>query len=906
MSAHAPAGRWYSRPVDEVLAEVAATPAGLSEEEASRRLARDGANKLPEGRRPSFLSAVADQFRSPLIYILVAAAVLSLATGELTDAIFICAVLVLNATIGSIQEFRAERSSHALAHLVRTKTTVLRDGHVREVDAEELVVGDVIWVESGGRVGADARLLDGNLEVDESLLTGESMAVQKDASWLGAVTTPVGDRKNALHAGSVVARGRARAVVVATGVGTMVGRLATVMSNTAVGKPPLVLRLERFTRAIGIAVLLAAVAVGVVGVMRGFLVAEMFLFATALAVSAIPEGLPVALTVSLSAAARRMAARGVIVRRLATVEGLGSCTMIASDKTGTLTCNELTVREVVLPDGSVFDVSGEGYAPIGEVTARHDGSREGAQAAVRAVARVAALCNEGSLHEGDGAFAWRGDPTDVALLALARKVGIEREQALLATPEIAVIPFEPERKYAAGFHADGESTLVVVKGAPERVFEMCRWPSEADRERAVEAAAELAARGHRVLAMAERRDAVMLDAPATPAEPEALTFVGLVGMIDPLRVGVREAIARCRAAGIVPIMITGDHPLTALAIARELGLASELDEVLTGGDLSGLGEAELAAALGKVRVFARMAPEQKLAIVRAARDAGHFVAVTGDGVNDAPALRAANIGVAMGKAGTDVARDAASLVITDDNFATIVAGVEEGRTAYANVRKVIYLLVSTGAAEVVLIALSLVAGMPLPLTAVQLLWLNLVTNGIQDVALALDPGDRDVLDRPPRAPDERIFDRLMLERTLIGAGTIGLVAFAAFAWMMNAGWAEADARNATLLLMVLFENVQLGNSRSETRSLLRHSPLSSPLLLAGAAIAFLVHVAAMYVPWVQSILGTGPVSVGMFAALVAVALSVGVTIELHKLWWARRGGSGLPVDAHGAPRALGA
>jgi P-type Ca2+ transporter type 2C len=899
---------WHAEPLPHVLDLLAASERGLDDAAAATRLAADGPNELPKARPPSALRIFARQFRNPLIYILAAAAAVSAAIGETVDAGFIVGVLLLNAAIGGIQELRAERSSHALQQLLRTTATVVRGGEIRDVDAAELVRGDVIWLEPGQRVPADVRLLTTHaLEVDESLLTGESVPVAKDASWLGEADATLGDRSNMAHAGSMVGRGRGKALVVATGSHTVVGKLAIAVAGDAGGKPPLLVRLERFTRVIGIVVLIAAALVGLIGVAaRGYAVTDMFMFSVALAVSAIPEGLPIALTVALAVATARMARRGVIVRRLAAVEGLGSCTLIATDKTGTLTCNELTVRAAILGDGSHVEVTGEGYAPVGDVFADAQPLSGAQREALRTLAHAVARCNEATLHHGDGAWVWRGDPTDVALLSFAGKAGVRHEDSLDEAPEVAAIPFEPDRKYAATFHQVGPVIEVYVKGAPERVLEMCAWPSPDAATRWADQAREMAAAGQRVLGVAMGRLEGPVSDPDTPEEPSELQFLGLVGMIDPLRGGVREAIDACHHAGIDTTMITGDHPVTALAIARALGLASSPDQVISGADLGRLTEEELAELVTRIRVFARVSPDQKLDIVRAARRAGHFVAVTGDGVNDAPALRSANIGVAMGKAGTDVAREAAELVITDDNFATIVAGVEEGRAAYDNVRKVIYLLVSTGAAEVVMITLALIFGLPLPLLAVQLLWLNLVTNGIQDKALAFEPGDPEALDRPPRRPGERIFNRLMIERTLVAAAVMGGVSFAAFWWMLEAGWREAEARNAVLLLMVLFENVHIGNCRSETVSLLRMSPLKSPILLIGALAAFTTHVIAMHVPMTQRVLGTAPVSLDTWLVLAALALSVVIAIEIQKWIWRRRSGSPPHPESHAPARDIGA
>ncbi len=885
---------WHSGAPEGVLARLEATVAGLSSAQAAERLARHGRNLLPQRPPPTWWQIALRQFQSPLIYILGAAAAVSVATGHAGDAGFIAFVLALNASIGGVQEWRAERSSRALQKLLSVRASVLRDGELRELDAEELAPGDVVGLESGQRVPADLRLLQAHgLEVDESLLTGESLAVAKDAHWQGERDASLAERINMVHAGSSVVRGRAQGVVVATGRHTAVGELALDVQGTGGGRPPLLERMERFSRAVAISVLVAATVVGVLGVvLRGYGATDMFLFAVALAVSAIPEGLPVALTVALSIASARMARRGVIVRRLAAVEGLGSCTLIASDKTGTLTCNELTVRVASLPDGRELEVSGEGYAPEGEVRVV-----AGARPALERLARAVVLCNEGQLHRRDGQWAWRGDPTDVALLAFGHKAGLVREAQLALAPLVNAIAFEPEHQFAATFHRTAGGELrAFVKGAPERVLAMCVLDAAA-RERVAAQAAALATRGFRVLAVGEGAAPPELDSESLAPTPSGLEFLGLVGMIDPLRAGAREAVQRCRDAGIAVSMITGDHPVTALAIARDAGFAERSDQVVTGSELAQLTPAQLVEVVKRVRVFARATPRQKLELVEAARAAGHFVAVTGDGVNDAPALRRANIGVAMGRAGTDVAREAAELVISDDNFATIVAGVEEGRVAYDNVRKVVYLLISTGAAEVLTLGLAVATGWPdtasgaavLPLLPVQILWLNLVTNGIQDVALAFEPAEGDVLRRAPRPPSQPLIDRLMIERSLLAAAVMSLVGFGAFCWMVEvAGWTPESSRNGLLLLMVLFQNLHMGNCRSETRSAFELSPLRSPVLLAGTLAAFGLHMAAMHIPLMQRVLSIEPVDLRTLLTLLLAASSIVVVMEAHKAWRRRR------------------
>ncbi len=879
---------WFAMDLAAVLDSLGTVSGGLSDEEAASRLTHCGPNTLPRREPPGLVEIILRQFRSPLIYLLGIAAAVSLVIGEVKDAAFIMGVLLINAIIGTVQEARAERASQALQQLLCIRAAVRRSDRVLDVDAETLVPGDVVYLESGNRVPADIRLiLAHGLEVDESLLTGESLPVAKQADWFGKAGTPLADRLNMLHAGAMVARGRCHGAVVATGANSAIGSLALDVIRSEGGRPPLVERMERFTRRIALAVLVAAVGIAVMGVVLGrYAMTEMFMFGVALAVSAIPEGLPVALTVALAIGTTRMARRGVIVRRLAAVEGLGSCTLIASDKTGTLTCNELTVKQVRSADGSTYELTGQGFVPEGFVLKDGLPIEPDQATALADLARSVTLCNEGELLQRDGRWVWRGDPTDVALLTMASKLGWRKEATEELHPQVNDIAFEPERQFAATFNRHGDSVRVHVKGAPERVLGMLA--SGQDEEGLLAMAREMAEEGYRVLAVAEGPAPPELGAADAPPTPGELTCTGLVGMIDPLRPDVREAVADAREAGVATVMVTGDHPLTALAIARDLGLASSADEVITGADLASTPPESLPKLIARTKVFARVAPHQKLEIVNAAREAGHFVAVTGDGINDAPALRAANIGVAMGKSGTDVAREAAELVISDDHFGTITAGIEEGRIAYNNIRNVIYLLISTGAAEVILVALALLYGSPIPLLPVQLLWLNLVTNGIQDVALAFEPGVGDERRSPPRPPHESIFNRLMIERTLVASLFMGVVGFGLFQWCLAAGWSEDASRNALLMLMVLFENVHLFNCRSETRSAFAMSPLRSPVLMLGIVAAFSIHVTMTYLPVGNLLLSTQPVSVSLWLQLLMLSLPILIVMELHKLSWSLR------------------
>ena len=882
---------WHALSSRDLLTRFDSRESGLSVEDAQKRLEQYGVNRLPEAESPPLWQIFFRQFQSPFVYILLVAAVLSLVIKEWVDAGFIFGVLCLNALIGTIQEWKAEKSARSLQQLLKIRATVERDGRIVETEAENVVPGDIVWLESGNRVPADVRLLlSHGLEINESLLTGESLAVTKDARWQGEDQVPIGDRINMGHAGTIVIRGRGKGVVVATGLTTEVGRIARSMMGTGQGKPPLMVRMERFSQMLAWVVMVVIAVVGLLGILiKGYGVMSMLMFGIALAVAVIPEGLPVALTIALAIGTNRMARRGVIVRRLAAVEGLGSCTLIASDKTGTLTCNELTVREIRLPGEMMLEVSGHGFVPKGEVTFENTVvSPTRLPEGLEPLLRTGVLCNEADLHQMDGEWVFRGDPTDIALLSLGQKMERERETLLSAFPQVNQIPFEPEYQFSASFHKTRDGVgLVCVKGSPERVISMCTAMPE-EKNRLLGIAEDMASRGLRVLALAEGAGPVVADETHAPAEPSGLTFLGFVGMIDPLREGVREAVANCRDAGVEVAIITGDHPITARAIARDLGLDISEDQVVTGTEIESKTPEEVKEIVRTARVFARVAPNQKLELVSAMQESGHFVAVTGDGVNDAPALRKANIGSAMGKSGTDVAREAAELVISDDNFATIVGGVEEGRIAYNNIRKVIFMLISTGAAEVVLVMLAVSMGLPLPLTPVQLLWLNLVTQGIQDVGMAFEPGEGDELKYPPRDPGEPIFNHLMIERTAIIAIVMGGMGFALFQWLLDSNVPLETARNILLLFVVLFVNIHMVNCRSEYKSAFAFSLWRNPFLAIGVTTAFLFHVMAMHVPLGQLVLKTQPVDVKMWVLVTGLASTSILLMEWHKRWWNRR------------------
>jgi magnesium-transporting ATPase (P-type) len=887
----------HAHSTGQALERLGTSAHGLTAAQAAERLALVGPNALPHGIPPSLPAIFLGQFKSPLIYVLLLAAMVSLLLQEYSDAGFIFAVLLINALIGTFQEFHAERSAQALQELVSTTSQVERGGEIYEIATDQLVPGDIVLLETGDKVPSDLRLLETHaLSVDESLLTGESVASTKQPATVLDEATALGDRVNMAFAGTLLNTGRARGLVVATGLHTELGRIAASVVGKAAARPPLLERMERFTKRIAIAVAVAAVLVAAIELSRGAPLAEIFLLAVALAVSAIPEGLPVAVTVALAVGMRRMARRAVIVRKLVAVESLGSCTYIASDKTGTLTVNQLTVRRVQFPGLPAWEVTGEGLVPEGVFLLPQGSDLERQGHLLEALCRAATLANEAVLANRDGEWHGHGDSVDLAFLSLAHKAGITQGTCKDTWPQLDLIPYEPERRYAASLNRADDQPRIQVKGAVETLLPMCNRMAGIDGDVALNPdgilaqASELAAEGYRVLAVAAGTTDIT-GSEFSSTQLSGLTFLGLVAMSDPPRGEAKDAVAACQRAGITVAMVTGDHPITARAIARDLNMVETDAQVVTGSELADaarLGEQAMDQLVRSTRVFARVEPEQKLQIVESLQRNGHFVAVTGDGVNDAPALRAAQVGVAMGLRGTDVARETAAIILTDDNFASIAAGIEEGRIAYGNIRKVIFLLISTGAAEIVLFLLSLLAGLPMPLLAVQLLWLNLVTNGIQDVALAFEPGEGDELRRPPRSPRESIFNRLMIERVLLSAVVMGGAGFAAWYWMLDRGWEENFARNALLLLMVLFENVQAFNSRSETLSVFRHNPLRNRLLLFGTLAAQLVHIGAMHTPGLNDVLGIAPVSLALWTDLLVLALGLLVAMELHKLVWNRR------------------
>ncbi len=887
---------WHTLDHAEVEAVLGTSPYGLDAAEVEARLARYGPNQLEDEPPPSALSVFFHQFQSPLIYILLFAGLITILLAEYVDAGVIAAVLLLNAAIGFTQERRAERSVRALMQLQAPRARVIRGGREWEVESRSLVPGDLVLLESGSRVPADLRISSSNaLQVDESLLTGESIPALKKTTPLESHDVVPADRTNIAYAGTVVTSGRGRGYVVATGAGTELGAIAAQVRGRERAETPLQQRMTRFAHLVAVVVAIGAVVVFAIGVFRGESPTAMFMVAVAMAVAVVPEGLPVVFTITLALGVRRMARCHAIVRRLPAVETLGSTTVIGSDKTGTLTENRMTVQRIWAANRP-FTLA-DGGAP-----GQPEGLLQGREVTTLAEHRpvyltllAGVLTNEAQIFLTEHGYESQGDPTEAALLIAAARLGIEPDEARAGYPVYAEIPFEPERQYSATVREHRGQHMVFVKGAPERVLPMSELmateegvaPLNADA--ILQAARDLASDGLRVLSMAYR---VLPHPPAGPddlPQPQGLTFLGLQGSKDPPRAGVREAITGCQESGIRVLMITGDHPATARAIGAELGIAKENSEVITGSELGNMDEPMLRQRVREVNIYARVAPEHKLRVVQALQSLGEVVAVTGDGVNDAPALRAANIGIAMGRSGTDVAREAADMVLTDDNFVSIYAAVQEGRVTFDNVRKVTFFLVSTGAAALLAILTALFLEWPLLFVPAQLLWLNLVTKGLQDVALAFEPGEPGVLQRPPRRPREGVLSALLWERSVVVGVVMAAGTLLLFRRVLDATGDLGLAQTTALTTMVVFQMFHVGNSRSEHRSLLQLSPVSNPFLFVATIASLAVHVGALYFPWTQFVLRIQPIALELWFEILVVAATILITVELHKLL--RRGAS---------------
>ncbi|MDE2490121.1 MAG: cation-translocating P-type ATPase [Elusimicrobia bacterium] len=842
---------WHRTSAEEALAALGTGRAGLSPEEAARRLALDGPNALKESRRRGPGATLLAQFADVMVLLLLAAAATAAAIGEIHDAAAIAAILTLNALIGFVQERRAENAIAALKAMAAPEAVVRRGGVDRVVPAAELAVGDVVLLEAGAVVPADLRLLESaRLAVDESALTGESVPVEKSAAAEPEEAAALGDRRNMAYAGTVATAGRGLGVVAAAGMDTEFGRVARLLERTEETQTPLQRRLAAFGRSLAVVVLGVCALVFAAGLLRGEAPLEVLLTAISLAVAAVPEALPAVVTISLALGALKMARRRALVRRLPAVETLGSVTCICSDKTGTLTQNRMRV-EVLRADGG------------------------------SALTRALALC--GDAKRGiSGDFV--GDPTETALLAAALGAGADPDALAAELPRVAELPFDADRRLMTTVHrrADG-SGVSFTKGAAEAVLAACvstAGPAPFDREALRREADRLAGDGLRVLALASREWESPPTDPAAAEVESGLTFLGLAGLLDPPRPRAKEAVALCRAAGVRTVMITGDHPLTAAAVARRLGILEDGGAVMTGAELAETPLEDLRRRARKVRVYARVAPEQKLKIVTALQEDGEIVAMTGDGVNDAPALRRAEIGVAMGKGGTAAAREAAAMVLLDDDFATIVGAVREGRRLYDNIRRFVKYQLTTNSAEVLIVALAPLLGLPIPLLPAQILWVNLLTDGLPGLALAAEPEEADAMSRGPRPPGESVFARgLGVHAVWVGLLMTALV-LGAQASLVGAG----SAHWRTMLFTVVALS-QLGHVlaiRSETESLFSQGLLSNKPLLAAVAGMLALQAAAVYAPPLQAVLRTRALSPGEAAAALALSCVVFLAVEAEK------------------------
>ena len=892
---------WHAMTPEEVMAKLQTSPNGLSEEEAARRLAEYGPNELVAEKKPSLIILFLKQFKSVLVIILLAAVVLSLITGwiktgsileaheELVDAITILAIVFACAALGFVEEYRSERALELLKELAAPTAKVIRDGKERVVLARELVPGDLVVLHMGDKVPADLRLIEAvNLRIDEAVLTGESVPVDKDVAPLPE-DMPLSDRINMAFSGTTVVYGRGKGVVVATGMRTEFGKIAAMVQEVREEATPLEKRMAQVGRWLGILCVVVCVLVAVLGILKGYGPLDMILWGISLAVAAVPEALPAVVTGALAVGVWEMAKRNAIVRRLPAVETLGCTSIICSDKTGTMTKGEMTVRRIYYA-GKMIEITGVGYEPKGsffllkskeELNPLED---EG----LALLLRAAALCNDAVLAQEEGRYVIHGDTTEGALVVLAAKAGLDLDELRAMYPRIGEVPFTSERKRMTTVHKTPEGAVhAYMKGAPEIVLEKCDYVwdvggprpiTDEDRRRILAVNEEMARQALRILAVAYKPLEGELDKYDETIEMSDFVFLGLVGMIDPPREEVREAIELCKKAGVKVSMVTGDHLLTAVAVAKELNM--DIKRALTGAELEKLSDEEFGRIVEDVSIYARVMPEHKVRIVEALKKKGHVVAMTGDGVNDAPALKKADIGVAMGITGTDVTREASDMVLADDNFATIVAAVEEGRRIYDNIKKYLAYLMRCNIAEILVMVVAFLIGLPLPLTAAQILWVNLTTDGLPALALGLDPAEPDVMKRPPRNPKESVFTLdVKLYLTLVPIAITGALVFT-FAYFMVHG--EAVARSVFFLSMILVELACALNSRSLTKPVWAVGPLKNRFLLVSVALSALMTIPLFYTPLLNDAFNVVPVDLNGWLWAIGLALAMFVSVELVK------------------------
>jgi Ca2+-transporting ATPase len=888
---------WHALAADEVIRLLDSSRSGLTGAEAQRRLEATGPNVLQAARGISPWQLLAGQFKNVLIVILLVATALSALLGHGVEAVAITVIVIVAVLLGFVQEFRAERAIEALREMAAPRATVIRDGSETDLPARDVAPGDVLVLAAGNRIAADARLLQAaNLKVQEAPLTGESTPVDKYVDTVREAGAAVGDRRNMVFSGTTVGYGRGLAVVVATGPATEVGRIAQMLLEVEPGRTPLQVNLDKLGRSLARAALLVVALIVVLGLWRGQPFMEMLVFGIALAVAVVPEALPAVVTISLALGVQRLVRRRALMRRLAAVETLGSTSVICTDKTGTLTRDEMTVRRLYVA-GLFVDVTGSGYEPAGQFHTAGVGLavgprlREPLAESVRLLLEAGALASDAHLVRDVAGGTWtiKGDPTEGALVVVAAKAGLHKAELEASRPRIHEIPFSSESKRMTTLHAGTDGVVAFAKGAPEIMLAGCiaehtpagDVPLDAHaRDRILEAARRMAGDALRVLAVATRRE-------ATPENAErGMTLLGLVGMFDPPRAEARDAIETCEHAGIRVVMITGDHPLTAEAIARELGLLKG-GQVVTGAELGNLDDAALERDVAHIDVYARVSPSDKMRVVEALQKRGHVVAMTGDGVNDAPALKKADIGIAMGVTGTDVAREAAAMTLTDDNFASIVAAVEEGRGIFGNIKKYLMFLLSSNVGEIGLMAGTVLLGMPLPLTAVQILYVNLATDGLPALALAVDPPEPDLMQRPPRDPHAGIFGPRVVALMLVGGAWSMLVNIAMFAWSLHSGRPLAEAMTLTFVSLVMIQFLKAYCYRSDHASVLQR-PFANRWLNLAVTWEVTLLVLILYLPVLQGPFGTFALSPADWAIVLGVSATVLPVLDVAKAVLRRR------------------
>ncbi len=879
---------WYALTEEGLLDKLKSSfKEGLDSSEAAQRLAHFGPNEIEREKGLTRWQILVHQFKDPLIYILLFAAFITLVLRDYIDTSVIMAVVTLNAVIGYIQETKAQKAIRALSSLSAPKAHVIRNGREIEIPGKDLVPGDIVLLTSGGKVAADMRVLQSQgLEVDESTLTGESTSVSKESDPIKKDDLVPGDQVNMLFSGTIVVRGRARAIVVRTGRETELGRIATSVKRVGITKTPLLEKVEKMGNRIGIIIIGFALFIAVLGIIYQMSPYEIFITVVAMVVSAIPEGLPVIMTVTLAIGVRRMSARQAIIRSLPAVETLGSTTVIGSDKTGTLTQNQMTVKSI-WADDRIYNTSKTGYTLEGEIKGVSGEVLSSEHKGLYNTLRAGTLANEAdvkSLELGDP----KGDPTEIALHVSAFKGGINLSKIMGDAKQVDMFPFEPENQFMGTInHVEGKK-MVFLKGSPETILEKCNRVAKGDeidelnRESVLKAAQKFARQGLRVMAMAYKE----VEPDFEKLDPALMSgnfiFAGLQGMEDPIRPEALEAIKVTQKAGIRVIMITGDHVETALSIGRRLNLDPENEGALEGSEIDKLEDDELDKLLSDVNIFARVSPQHKLRIVERLKNMDHIVAVTGDGVNDAPALRAAHLGVAMGENGTDVAREASDMVLSDDNFATITGAIEEGRIVFSNIRKVTFFLLSTAVGEMIVILVAIIMNWPLPFIAVQILWINVVTNGLQDLALAFEPGEKGILKRRPRPVQEGIMTRRLVERLggvglVMAVGTLGI-----FWWTMDQTGDLQTAQSVAMTQMVLFQFFHVLNCRSLDRSIFKISFFSNLFLFVSLSAALAAHLAVLHLGFLQTIFRTVPLSTEQWIWIVVIGAFVIIGGEIDK------------------------